>query len=155
MNSQQTSASLSIFLPVFQPFVQPSFQQVSQPVFQQNVQWPFHQISFESLHFSRRHQPVVDNCAKEAIPEWYKICLLKRGSWEEKSYIWFITKNHMFIKDKYKSLYTLLTCVFKVTLCIWDRVWKYCSKGYWIWSSQIWFYKQYCSIVEDVFRWRI
>ena len=55
MNSQQTSASLSIFLPVFQPFVHPSFQQVSQPVFQQNVQWPFHQISFESLHFSRRH----------------------------------------------------------------------------------------------------
>lgn len=46
----------------FQPFVQPSFQQVSQPVFQQNVQWPFHQISFKSLHFSRRHQPVVDNC---------------------------------------------------------------------------------------------
>lgn len=32
----------------FQPFVQPSFQQVSQPVFQQNVQWPFHQISFET-----------------------------------------------------------------------------------------------------------
>lgn len=87
MNSQQTSASLSIFLPVFQPFVHPSFQQVSQPVFQQNVQWPFHQISFESLHFSRRHQPVVDNCAKEASPEWHKICLLKRGSWEEKSYI--------------------------------------------------------------------
>lgn len=40
---------------------------------------PFHQISFQSLHFSRRHQPVENTCAKEAIPQWYEICLLKRG----------------------------------------------------------------------------